>query len=255
MCRKTGFCQAVTFPVITEQAWIFPRKRCPLSARLRFQQSWYTATVFLPGFSNRNSFQRGFSDVLCISPVMKSKPMLSFAISLCPMLHHSDTNCLVRSAMMDHTDCPKTPVCRLQKFQLYKLICPNQRGRLSVALFCILRHLHPGIWHWHNTWGCTAVVYWCLAFFHPEASDVIPVTSLTVMPHMWHVSDTVLDGKEVLLHAAAATAGGTDRLGDEPLHHVTCVTTMTTHQAEVGQTCSAHNTASLVILSNKGWTW
>ena len=133
----------------------FSRKRCLLSARLRFQHSWYSATVFLhpAGFNTRNLFQWGFLDVLCTGPVMKSKPMLSFAISSCPMLHHSDTNYLVRSAMMDHTDCPKTPFCRLQKFQLYKLICPNQRGRLSVALFCILCHLHPGIWHWHNTWG------------------------------------------------------------------------------------------------------
>ena len=162
---------------------------CDLSSHhgvgLDFSNS-HSATVFLhpTGFNTRNLFQWGFLDVLCTGPVMKSKPMLSFAISSCPMLHHRDTNYLVRSAMMDHTDRPKTPVCRLRKFQLYKLICPNQRGRLSVALFRILRHLHPGIWHWHNTWGCAAVVYRCLAFFHPEASDVTPVTSLTVMPHV-----------------------------------------------------------------------
>ena len=63
----------------------FSRKRFLPSTRLGSQQCWYSATMLLhhAGFNNRNSFQWGFSDVLCTGPVMKSKPMLSFAISLC----------------------------------------------------------------------------------------------------------------------------------------------------------------------------
>ena len=59
----------------------------------------------------------------------------------------------------------------------------------------------------------------------------------------------MLHAEEVFLHAVTATASGADGLHGEPLHHVSSVSPVATHQAEVGQTCQHEQISAAHIKS------